>query len=183
MADSKKCIICRVQMKRGRWSHKNWGKKLCCSYTCSGKYRAKKARSVKTKKCPRCKLVFPIKEFGIRKHNGLPKVYCRPCELWEHRSYYGKYKRKPYRKSKNLLKRDRTKNRTREATRKALADGVIKKTPCQKCGSLNVEAHHTDYSKPLEVMWLCRKHHFFLHRKNIVDRKIEQADEIAKKAL
>lgn len=37
--------------------------------------------------------------------------------------------------------------------------GKIKKLPCEKCGNIKVEAHHNDYSKPLEINWLCRKHH------------------------
>lgn len=31
------------------------------------------------------------------------------------------------------------------------------------CSSV-VDAHHCDYSKPREVMWLCRKHHKAWHR-------------------
>lgn len=37
--------------------------------------------------------------------------------------------------------------------------GKIIPKPCEICGALKVEAHHEDYSKPLEVRWLCRKHH------------------------
>lgn len=36
--------------------------------------------------------------------------------------------------------------------------GKVAKTPCA-CGSLLVEAHHEDYSRPLDVVWLCRKCH------------------------
>lgn len=48
----------------------------------------------------------------------------------------------------------------------AIAKGVLKPQPCEKCGwKKNVDAHHDDYSKPLEVRWLCRKHHQ-IHHKN-----------------
>jgi hypothetical protein len=31
------------------------------------------------------------------------------------------------------------------------------------CGTWMVEAHHPDYSSPLDVVWLCRRHHTDLH--------------------
>jgi hypothetical protein len=35
---------------------------------------------------------------------------------------------------------------------------------CKYCGSSrNVDAHHEDYDKPLEVTWLCRSCHAKLH--------------------
>lgn len=37
--------------------------------------------------------------------------------------------------------------------------GELISQPCEVCGALKVEAHHDDYSKPLEVRWLCRPHH------------------------
>lgn len=41
----------------------------------------------------------------------------------------------------------------------------IPSKPCEKCGSEeNLEKHHPDYSKPLEVIHLCRAHHRELHR-------------------
>jgi hypothetical protein len=40
----------------------------------------------------------------------------------------------------------------------AVRDGTVKKEPC-KCGSTKVEAHHMDYSFPLDVIWCCKKHH------------------------
>jgi len=41
----------------------------------------------------------------------------------------------------------------------ALRNKSIEKKPCIKCGKTLVEAHHEDYSKPLEIIWLCKKHH------------------------
>jgi len=41
-----------------------------------------------------------------------------------------------------------------------LKSGRLIKQPCEVCGEFEyVEAHHKDYSKPLEINWLCRKHH------------------------
>ncbi len=42
-------------------------------------------------------------------------------------------------------------------------NGVIKQQPCLICQDPNSEKHHKDYNKPLEVIWLCRKHHRRLH--------------------
>lgn len=43
-----------------------------------------------------------------------------------------------------------------------ISRGKIKKGVCF-CGETKVEAHHADYDKPLEVTWLCRKHHLSTH--------------------
>jgi len=45
----------------------------------------------------------------------------------------------------------------------AIRDGKLAKKPCEVCGELIVHAHHDDYSKPLEVRWLCTKHHALHH--------------------
>lgn len=52
--------------------------------------------------------------------------------------------------------------------RKTLSDakrrGKITAQPCAECGTtIDVHAHHDDYGKPLEVQWLCRKHHRMKH--------------------
>lgn len=46
-----------------------------------------------------------------------------------------------------------------------LMNGRIFKEPCEKCGSVkDLRAAHNDYSKPLDVTWLCRVHHAERHR-------------------
>jgi hypothetical protein len=49
--------------------------------------------------------------------------------------------------------------------RAAIRRGEVKRQPCSQCGGLGAHAHHDDYSKPLEVTWLCRWHHHEHHRK------------------
>ena len=45
----------------------------------------------------------------------------------------------------------------------AIKRGELLRKPCQVCGSEPVDAHHPNYSKPLDVEWLCRSHHVAVH--------------------
>jgi len=47
--------------------------------------------------------------------------------------------------------------------RYAVQTGKMIREPCVVCGKPKAEAHHKDYSKPLEVIWLCSRHHTDLH--------------------
>jgi hypothetical protein len=44
----------------------------------------------------------------------------------------------------------------------AVRDGRLEKQPCLMCGDI-AQAHHPDYSRPLDVVWLCVKHHNEAH--------------------
>lgn len=54
------------------------------------------------------------------------------------------------------------------AVQRALTGGALVKQPCEVCGvtegrDVRIDAHHDDYSRPLDVRWLCRQHHIRLH--------------------
>jgi hypothetical protein len=44
----------------------------------------------------------------------------------------------------------------------AVKNGRVMKHPCWVCGEA-AEAHHPDYSRPLDVVWLCSAHHKQAH--------------------
>lgn len=52
----------------------------------------------------------------------------------------------------------------RRQVRLALRAGTLTREPCEKCGSPASHAHHKDYSRPLEVTWLCQPCHKAEHR-------------------
>lgn len=49
--------------------------------------------------------------------------------------------------------------RARAAVNNAIQAGKLTRGPCEMCGGKPAEAHHQDYSRPLDVRWLCRPHH------------------------
>lgn len=49
--------------------------------------------------------------------------------------------------------------RARGAVAYALKTGKLIRKPCEVCGDPKSQAHHHDYSKPLDVKWLCQTHH------------------------
>lgn len=49
------------------------------------------------------------------------------------------------------------------AVQRALMAGDLTKQPCEVCGAETVDAHHDQYDEPLNVRWLCRRHHIRLH--------------------
>jgi hypothetical protein len=83
---------------------------------------------------------------------------------------------------------DRAQNLLEEAVERKI---VERKTHCEKCGDTGafkdgrtaIQAHHSDYNKPLEVMWLCQKCHHEWHKTNkAIPRKEGMPVEAAKSA-
>jgi len=54
--------------------------------------------------------------------------------------------------------------RAREIAKYAVRSGKIKRMPCEMCNSKKSHHHHEDYSKPLDLTWLCQKHHVERHK-------------------
>lgn len=81
--------------------------------------------------------------------------YCRAC--------HAEHMRKTRPKHKDLPPLQRKKANVRAYTKEYIKRGALKKLPCSVCGDANSQIHHPDYDKPLEVVWLCRKHHLELH--------------------
>ncbi|WP_137137348.1 hypothetical protein [Pseudomonas asiatica] len=51
-----------------------------------------------------------------------------------------------------------------QAVQTAVRNGSLAKKPCEVCGNeKRPHAHHDDYSKPLDVVWLCHQHHMERH--------------------
>ena len=54
--------------------------------------------------------------------------------------------------------------RAQKAVEHALERGGLVKEPCSVCGAKRlVHAHHEDYRRPLDVVWLCPIHHAERH--------------------
>jgi hypothetical protein len=73
--------------------------------------------------------------------------------------------REKFRAAQKLIKlRIPHKIKARRKLYYAVKTGVLERGVCEVCGADNPEGHHANYSNPLRVRWLCRKHHNDLHR-------------------
>lgn len=73
-------------------------------------------------------------------------------------------------------KRSEVQMKAWQAVTTALSTGKIKRGTCEQCSLLG-EAHHDDYSKPLDIRWLCHRHHVEIHgRRAFSSRKIKVTD-------
>lgn len=68
-----------------------------------------------------------------------------------------------YRKNNVMTAEARFRSNARSYLHVYIRRGKIKKLDCQVCGSPFVEGHHKDYSKPLNVTWLCKMCHRLYH--------------------
>lgn len=132
------------------------------------------------KKCSCCKQEKTCSEFQVRKasKDGLT-ASCKQCLHARDKERYPKEKARRLEGHKRYMKSESGKlshkqsvdkwksiNSNRRAAHvilgNAVRDGRAHKLPCFICGE-KAEAHHPDYDRPLDVMWLCRAHHNQAH--------------------
>lgn len=68
-----------------------------------------------------------------------------------------------YNNEEKWKKNNRNKFLMEGILQRAVNYGRIERLPCEVCGNPKSQGHHSDYSKPLEVIWLCALHHKKLH--------------------
>lgn len=127
-----------------------------------------------TKLCKLCNTEKPVTEFYKHKRDGY-RSQCKKCQIAYQRKYPGysslEYMRKynaEYRKRPDFI----AKNKANIIVSTAIRWKGLKKKPCIACGVLEkVQAHHEDYSKPLDITWLCPTHHNDRHHNGL---KIEE---------
>ena len=77
--------------------------------------------------------------------------------------YASKYKEKTAVRKKRYRSVNKHKSTAHYLVSCALTTGELVKLPCHICDDPHSQAHHEDYTKPLEVMWLCQTHHSRRH--------------------
>ncbi|OEU75209.1 MAG: hypothetical protein BA874_03740 [Desulfuromonadales bacterium C00003068] len=67
---------------------------------------------------------------------------------------------------RSWISRNLEKRKAQSIVACAIRDKELVRLPCEVCGATErIHAHHNDYSDPLDVRWLCAKHHSELHKK------------------
>lgn len=134
-------------------------------------------RRTARKWCPTCETEKPLAEYHFDKR-GYPIGRCKECMKANDRTP----ERRAYRTEWNRQNRKNNplalfKQRVNHLTRFAVKLGLLTPQPCEVCGDWDVHAHHTDYRKPLEVRWLCQKHHATLHQSLRASRRAPAPQE------
>lgn len=131
------------------------------------------------KLCRSCHIFKPVEQF-YRDKNRLDGrwVYCKDCDRIKLRSrrlknietfklkdkkYHAKHRKEISVKRSAYNNKNPEKVRARFIVKGAILKGWLIKSPCLVCGDVKSQAHHEDYNKPLDVVWLCPLHHRRLH--------------------
>lgn len=133
------------------------------------------------KACTKCGTFYPPQGFYFDKRSGKLSSWCKFCQRERALKYrYANYdKMLTYmaarRKTPEELERNRKQAKkserrfpekwsARKKVSRAVRNGTLVRQPCRKCGNPKSQAHHHDYSRPLDVEWLCQRCHAMEHR-------------------
>ncbi len=106
------------------------------------------------RKCSKCLISKGFSEFPTNRsarHN--IGYICKDCRKIDYKNWRKSETGKAY------FERNAEKMKARQKVRDEIKAGRIVKKPCEKCGNPKACGHHEDYSKPLEIIWLCDFHH------------------------
>lgn len=103
--------------------------------------------------CTKC--ISPIKISA--KHIKNKRFLCDECWRKDRHDWWLRYKAKP-----DFQRKRKAQVRLRSLVR----SGTIKPMPCQICSRPKAVAHHPDYEKPANVVWLCQKCHQKYHARS-----------------
>jgi hypothetical protein len=132
--------------------------------------------------CFKCQICKPLSEYY--KHSQMKDGHLNKCKLCtkndanKHRSdnlerirEYDRERGKfPHRVAQRTevnrawRAEDKRRQRAHKAVLQAIQKGFLFRLPCERCGAVKSLAHHEDYDKPLDVMWLCQPCHKQRHK-------------------
>lgn len=105
-----------------------------------------------------------IRKYDRNRPNSKERIKKEYTTIQNDKERYKKY----LEQKKKWNKENRYKKYAHNKVKKAINKGLlIKSDICQICGKTNceIQGHHHDYSKPLDVIWVCTECHGKLHRK------------------
>lgn len=132
-------------------------------------------KGMKQPYCSSCKTIKNLMPKPYSRGRGNGEYYrCRSCNA-EHAARYRQTKRgkeAAYRAQASYYSRSKDKVMARAAVKRALVSGeLLKPDNCTNClVPARLDAHHDDYSKPLDVIWLCRTCHANRHKELAFDK-------------
>lgn len=146
---------------------KPWGCGKCVRLLFDAMF--KQAELPKEKACRKCGISRPLEHFPEEKRYAVSRAaICLACKRERDRArMLKKYQENPrYRLWTSI--QSPWKQTARQAAQNAHHRGLITDvTVCQDCGESGkkMNMHHEDYTKPLDVQWLCTACHGKRHRK------------------
>lgn len=171
--ETKQCTKCKrvlaitefwVNRRRGRVEVRWWCK------DCSREYRRKNDKEMLLKDPD-----YFRNQIRINKYKNIERARER------NRNYWKRNKDEINKKQREFYKKNKHKARARTILNKAIKSGdIIRPVVCEICkeNNQNIVGHHTDYSKPLDVVWVCKRCHSVIHNaKSIELKKIIEAYE------